>query len=522
MADDKRGMTVYLIKASQAPDFEKNLMSPSSGALALSPPLEGAFRAFPADQKEPSWVAAVRTLLPEGQLAELISGVPGGLLYIRRPGGHFVIPFGLAWTRLKQKWLEADFGKRVALKSITKDQIIEIRAEQFFAKFHIANERAPRAAQVDDFSLDPGRDVEASIEGVSVEVAAGGPIRGATSLRLNASIADLPDELDKAAKLFKSNAYTKNWPEIDNIVPASDPALAASLDQALNTALVKSTSDSEIALFSPYFKRAEFLNEQWYSFGRRSSKTVTYPALRFADWFNVLKAANRKPSVEESKETVVHLLDGEKEPKQKTTVYDCLAWEASLHGKPYILSGGLWYEVIAKFRERTQNAIDSIPALKNHLPKWKILGGEPAYNQECAALPGMLYFDAKPVMYGGGRGKFEFCDFMHPEERTLFFVKNCSKSAGMSHLAEQVRRTTELLFNTDGEYREELYELYKKKTSAAAGHWLKSRPKNGDWKLCLVSLGRKKQELPFFAKCTLVNLYKHLSERGHLMYFISV
>ena len=50
--------------------------------------------------------------------------------------------------------------------------------------------------------------------------------------------------------------------------------------------------------------------------------------------------------------------------------------------------------MIAKFRERTQNAIDSIPALKNHLPKWKILCGEPAYNQECAVLPGTLYFDA--------------------------------------------------------------------------------------------------------------------------------
>jgi uncharacterized protein (TIGR04141 family) len=521
MADDKRGLTVYLIKANQASDFEKTLMSPAGGALPLSPPLDGAFRAFPPDQKEPSWVAAVRTLLPAGRLGELISGVAGGLLYLRRPGGHFVIPFGLAWTRLKEKWLEADFGKRVALNSIAKDQILEIRAEQFFAKFHIANERAPRAAQVDDFSLDPGRDVVASIEGLSVDVAAGGPIRGATSLRMNTTITDLPDELDKAAKLFKSNAYTKNWPEIDNIVAVADPALDAELDQTLNAVLIKSTGDSEIALFSPSFKRAESLDEQWYSFGRRSSNAVTYPTLRFADWFNMLKAGKRKPSVEEAREYVVHLLDGDKEPKRKTTVYDCFAWEATLHGKPYILAAGRWYEVIAKFRERTQNALDAIPGLKRHVPKWKIVGGEPAYNQECAALPGMLHFDAKPLMYGGGKGKFEFCDFMHPEEQTLFFVKNCSKSAGMSHLSEQVRRTAELLFNTDGEYREELYEMYKKKTSAAAAHWLKTRPKNGDWKLCLVSLGRKKQDLPFFAKCTLVNLYKHLSERGHLMYFIS-
>src|SRR5579872_5554365 len=102
MEDDKRGLTVYLLKASQAADFEKTLMSPVSGALALAPPLEGSFRAFPADQKEPSWVAAVRTLLPPGQLGEMLSGVPGGILCVHRPSGHFVIPFGLAWTRLRE------------------------------------------------------------------------------------------------------------------------------------------------------------------------------------------------------------------------------------------------------------------------------------------------------------------------------------------------------------------------------------------------------------------------------------
>jgi uncharacterized protein (TIGR04141 family) len=105
MEDDKRGPTVYLIKTSEAADFEKTLMSPKSGALALAPLREGSFRAFPADQKEPSWVAAVRSLLPAGQFDEMLSGVPGGLLYVRRPGRNFVISFGLAWTRLKEKWL---------------------------------------------------------------------------------------------------------------------------------------------------------------------------------------------------------------------------------------------------------------------------------------------------------------------------------------------------------------------------------------------------------------------------------
>ena len=201
-----------------------------------------------------------------------------------------------------------------------------------------------------------------------------------------------------------------------------------------------------------------------------------YTTLKFSDWFNVLKGKSLKPSVSEAKECSVHLFDDNKEPQQKTTVYECLTYDVSLNSKPYILSSGNWYEVFPRFLDRTRLAITNFPSLPYKLPKWKSpVGGEPVYNKECEALPGMLYFDAKPIMYGGGQGKFEFCDFMDPAEKTLFFVKNCAKSAGMSHLIEQVRRTAELLFSTDPGYRDVLHPMYEAKTSEAKAKWLKDR-----------------------------------------------
>ena len=179
----------------------------------------------------------------------MLSGMPSGLLHLRRPDGNFVIAFGFAWTRLKDKWVEPVFGKKVALNSIAMSDILEIRAEQFFAKFHISNERAPRGTQVEEFGLDPSRDVVASIEGMSSEVAAGAPIRGSTSLRLNVSMAGLPDELDKAAKLYKSNAYIEKWPEIDNVILVDDPSVIGELDKQLDTVLIQSAENDQIALF---------------------------------------------------------------------------------------------------------------------------------------------------------------------------------------------------------------------------------------------------------------------------------
>jgi uncharacterized protein (TIGR04141 family) len=62
---------------------------------------------------------------------------------------------------------------------------------------------------------------------------------------------------------------------------------------------------------------------------------------------------------------------------------------------------------------------------------------------------------------GGGQSQLEFCDVAHMQTKTLFFVKNPSRSAGVSHLIEQARRTTELLFSADDTYRKELAKVFR-------------------------------------------------------------
>ena len=113
-------------------------------------------------------------------------------------------------------------------------------------------------------------------------------------------------------------------------------------------------------------------------------------------------------------------------------------------------------------------------------------------------------------------------DFMDPKNRVLFFAKIASKSSGMSHLVEQVRRTSELLFSTDPSFRKELTTKIKKLYPKADTSWLNVRPKPGEWNLCFVSLGRSKDNLPFFAKCSLVKICDDLRSRGHEVSFIDV
>ena len=64
--------------------------------------------------------------------------------------------------------------------------------------------------------------------------------------------------------------------------------------------------------------------------------------------------------------------------------------------------------------------------------------------------------------------------------------------------------------------------LFKKHYPATDIQWLKSRPRQGDWNLFMVSLGRPASKLPFFAKCGLAKLHKDLLEQGHAVSFINV
>ena len=152
---------------------------------------------------------------------------------------------------------------------------------------------------------------------------------------------------------------------------------------------------------------------------------------------------------------------------------------------------------------------------------WNPGESEKDYNIRCAKQKGFLLFDTKSVPYGGGQSKFEFCDFFDPKTKTLFFAKIPTQSSGISHLVEQVRRTVELLFSTDGEFRSNLSDVFKKVHPSADRKWLKSRPENHEWSLCMVSLGKDVIKLPFFARSGVVRAYNDLRRRGHPVSFVA-
>ena len=193
--------------------------------------------------------------------------------------------------------------------------------------------------------------------------------------------------------------------------------------------------------------------------------------------------AQKPLTVAEAKSTRIHLMDEYKEEIKAYNVFQCFGYELALGGQQYVLSSGVWYEVVASFLSKINNTANAIPNPKTKLVFWNPGESEGQYNLRCAAERGFLFFDAQNVLFGGGQSKFEFCDFLDLKAKTLFFAKITSRSSGMSHLVEQVRRTAELLFSTDDGFRKELVKVFSKYHPSIDTAWLDSRPRNGTWHL---------------------------------------
>jgi uncharacterized protein (TIGR04141 family) len=522
----KIGMTIHLLKPDGVVSFDDELKKRSQDIRPLAAPLDGEFIPITSQPGEPPWVEAIRSALRNPNGLTLDSQSPAGLLVVRRSGNTFVLSFGHAWQKLQPQWIEPDFGLKVALNAIPRNKLIEIRAEQVFAKSHIASERAPRASFIEEFGVDFDRDFLGALEGIPTNKDLGSHIRGGTNLRLQLPISRLGGTLDRAIRLFQSTAYKQRWPEVGNVNPVRDAKTVVRLDAQFDAELGSPQAFKRLVLFTPAERRdSETQIAHSYVFGHMTGKPVYRPYLLTESWISFLNEKNLAPTVAEARKNRVHLLDEAKEEFNDYFVYDCFGYEMTFEGRPHVLSSGTWYEVVPTFVDHINRYISRIQGPPVGLPSWNQgnhVEKEPEYNNRCGGAPGFLHFDSADILFGGGKSRFEFCDFMHVNSKTLYFAKIASKSSAMSHLVEQVRRTAELLFSTDGGYRAELTKAFKKYHPTADTNWLKSRPENGEWNLCMVSLGRAAAKLPFFAKCSLWRVHKSLTERGHKMFFVAV
>lgn len=193
-------VSVYLLKQAMEIEALVVIEGESVNRYPLKGSLEGgALFALPSEPSTPKWLAPISSLVATGQPLELAGQSPGAILWAPRGKRSFLFTFGYGHTKIRQEWLEPDFGKVVALAVVPQNQVKEVRAEQVFARRHIASERAPQASAVRDFGFEPDRDLVTSVEGTPDPThwpLLGRKVRGGTSFKFDLDVGQIDKTLD--------------------------------------------------------------------------------------------------------------------------------------------------------------------------------------------------------------------------------------------------------------------------------------------------------------------------------------
>jgi len=526
--DERLSVSVYLLKKAKTAEAKKsfkNFSKKKTYTLSEEFP-DGRFFAMPAEPQPPGWLNAISELLGPNQVPKLTSQFPGALLWVPYNGRTFVFAFGNGHTKVKDEWVVPDFGKVVALSVVSQVQVRGMRAEQVFAKRHIADERAPMASEIREFGFEADRDLVAAVEGVpdkGFQEIFGKRVRGGTSFKFDLDLSRVPRTLHAMAERYDSNDHQLRWPQANNFVLVRDPVAVKRLDAQLGRCLATKQSGQLISLSAPREVNGDKPYPQYFVIGRLTSAPARTPYLALAGWEGYLASRKASMDLQAARATRVHLLDDEIREIGSCSIYECLGYEASLKGTTYVLSAGNWYAASNQFIVDTNAKLANLGMPIHPLTAWNGKHYEGDYNKSACAIDHELWlFDKELVHFGGGASRFEYCDIMHRPSRTLYFVKHPSGSAGVSHLCEQVRRTAEAFFSPDSGYRKKLAERIEKIGKGWETTWLQSRPKRHEWNLCLVLMGKELNDLPFFAKCGIARLLGELERGGYNVTFQAV
>lgn len=519
--------SVYLLKPPITEEARAtlNTMAPNPRNLRDLIP-QGVFFPIPGTPKPPQWASTIQPLVTGDAPIELTGQFPGGVLWVPVNGRVFLVSLGYAHTRLDNEWFEAEFGKIASLSIVPPGMVLEVSAEQVFARKHVASERAPKASDVKNFGFQSDRDLVSAVEGTPRDAdqrLVGKRISGSTSFRCSLPTNHIPEALEFIYSRFTSGDHSQSFPEMLNLIAVKDEAAISALDALLEESVTANNAEQRIALVAPSGKVSDGIYPTHFSYGKLIGNPATTPNLSVSGWDHYLRRIGEQRSVNSARGTKVNFLADDKSLLGSTNLYQCIASDVTHQGSPHVLSAGIWYRTNQTHLTQVTTKLTSLAGPQHALPQWDGTIPEGTYNERACQLgSNFSYFDKDLIHYGGGQSKFEFCDIAHLDSRTLYFVKKASASAGMSHLYEQARRTSELFFSPDSTFRNHLKEKLLARDATMNTTWLDDLPKRHEWNLCLVSMGKTANQLPLFAKCGIARLVRELESGGFNISFQSV
>lgn len=426
----------------------------------------------------------------------------------------FAITFGHGWQKIKLRGVEPNFGIRCVLNMAKENALRAIRRDRVAEDSIQAIEQIPDSDDIYRFGIDVEKDLLRGVKArVDPKLGFGAWVAGADSFKGSIDIdgETLNSYLERCLDLYCREDYKKNFAWIDNISPVRDQDILVDLVKALVEG-VRVKQEGYILCVPEFLEWDDF---DLFSFEKkRAGQSVCANYLDLSQWVDYVTSTGVEITEDLLMHTYIYAYKQNDAFVRKWPVFDCIHALVKYNNSSYLAHGGHWFELKSSFVDEINKAIAKIEYSSLVLPTTDLVEKEGDYNARAALLSAgkMLLMDKKLIHHGGGKSKFEVCDLM-TEDGHLVCVKRWGAASGsLSHLFAQAKNSI-ILINNDETYRLKVKAYLDKIAPNYSLTWDYICQYTEQAEVVLgVMRGCSKEDLPFFAKLSLVDCHKSLQQ----------
>jgi uncharacterized protein (TIGR04141 family) len=487
-------------------------------ALDQSHGYEGTLFVKRPEEKRPRWGTFLDRVTGQ-TIRELGNKSSSSVLFLRVQEGLLAFTFGYGRFLIDTSKFAQDFGIKTALNTLNHETLRAVDLHTLDDQPIQKRAQAIRESKIDAFGIDISRDVLRAVTGspkagIGLRNIAGGD--AVFSFGKEMRIEELPDIASRLIEYYKRDDYKTEFAWVDNIRRIKDKAILAELDEEL-VAAIKRKDDSVVISIPELVKWDTVLG---FSFTR--AKSTLSPTIDSRAYLDHVEPD--KVTLESIKRDKLFVYDVH-ENETSHSIYKSIYFEVADGNSTNVLFAGVWYEVDNSFMSRINTTLAGIDISGLPFPAvytWTEGGKhkiepEGEYNTRAAADHGYYLLDKKLVRSDRTTSPIEFCDLMTRDRQLVHVKHRKGGSSGLSHLFAQGSVSAEVMI-ADKQFRKEARKVLKKVHADAVDLVLLDNPKSSDYEVVFLILGEGaatiKDNLPFFSKVNLANVYDSLSQRG--------
>ena len=420
----------------------------------------------------------------------------------------FAVTMGYGKYLLGNDVVENDFGIKVVLNSINRDNLRKINKTNIGGNQKSSSEQMPLASDIDAFGFDIENDLISAITGRSGDKSiTDGMMYGSDLLSLTAEVdvTNIKGFLQRIYKKYQSDEYKHYFDWIDHIKKVKDKKLILKLEQKV-VELIKEKSP---LIWMAVPEVIEWENVAGFKYTDEEkesdieiSKVIASLKKEFSEYDQL---RNKTIKVINSKDDSMYM---------SWRADKCLYGEVEEGGKAYCINNGYWYCIDKDFVRDVDAEYNSI-----RISDMDFMECKAEYTEESEYTVNfvetnpdyMVCMDRRNIVYGGGHSKIELCDILTMDQKYIH-IKPYSGSSTLSHLFNQAVVSAELIL-TDKKFLEKANDKIKEVTSNEK--FLVSDGQKPHVILAIISKhDAERPRIPFFSKVALRHTVRSLKAFG--------